>query len=287
MFFTILTQWSSAQNLVPNPSFENTNGDLCGIYNVNDYSSTVDDWYAPTQGTPDLFFTNIASSCWNFQPASTYSGPIGLKGPQIPRTGEVMSGLFLYTIQGLTQREYIQVPLSSPLIVGKKYIVECYVSLADNTEFASDRMGMYLSVQPVSLQSNNVLNYTPQVIADGVISDKENWVRVSDTILVTDAYEYLTIGNFSSDAQTPLTENSTYSGQPGAYGSYYFIDDVRVELFRDNSTTGVNLFETEESEKTVVKIIDFMGRETKFKPNTPLIYIYSDGTSKRIIHSEQ
>ena len=35
--------------------------------------------------------------------------------------------------------------------------------------------------------------------------------------------------------------------------------------------------------KEVLKIIDMMGRETKFIPNTPLIYIYSDGTKEKVM----
>ncbi len=38
--------------------------------------------------------------------------------------------------------------------------------------------------------------------------------------------------------------------------------------------------------KELVKIIDLMGRETVFRPNTPLIYIYSDGTRERIMKIE-
>lgn len=42
-----------------------------------------------------------------------------------------------------------------------------------------------------------------------------------------------------------------------------------------------------QNEKELVKIIDFMGRETEFKPNTPLIFIYSDGTRKRVMKLEE
>ncbi len=35
------------------------------------------------------------------------------------------------------------------------------------------------------------------------------------------------------------------------------------------------------TDRELVKIVDFMGRETTFKPNTPLIYIYSDGSTER------
>jgi Secretion system C-terminal sorting domain len=238
--FTILTQWSNAQNFVLNPDFENTNGTFCGIMAGGDFSSTMQDWDTPTQGTADLLFTNIASSCWNFQPNSTYGGPIGLKGPQIPRSGDVMAGIFLYTLPGFDQREYIQVPLSSSLTVGGRYIIECYVSLADYTEFATDQLGIYLSTQPVSLPSDGVLNYTPQVLASGVISDTQGWVRVADTLIATDSYAYLTIGNFSSDAQTPTTVNPTASFEPGTYGAYYFVDDVSVERYIDTAALANN-----------------------------------------------
>ncbi|MCR9172371.1 MAG: hypothetical protein NXI10_07775 [bacterium] len=39
-------------------------------------------------------------------------------------------------------------------------------------------------------------------------------------------------------------------------------------------------------EKELVKIVDLLGRETKFVPNVPLIYIYSDGSTERKIKSE-
>lgn len=40
------------------------------------------------------------------------------------------------------------------------------------------------------------------------------------------------------------------------------------------------------SDKKLIKIVDLMGRETEFKPNTPLIYIYTDGTREKIIKIE-
>ena len=36
-------------------------------------------------------------------------------------------------------------------------------------------------------------------------------------------------------------------------------------------------------EKELVKIVDLLGRETGFKPNKPLIYIFSDGTVEKVI----
>lgn len=39
-------------------------------------------------------------------------------------------------------------------------------------------------------------------------------------------------------------------------------------------------------DKTLVKIVDLMGRETEFKPNTTLIYVYSDGTTEKVFSVE-
>ena len=40
------------------------------------------------------------------------------------------------------------------------------------------------------------------------------------------------------------------------------------------------------STKQLVKIVDLMGRETEFKSNTPLIYVYSDGTTEKMFNVE-
>ncbi len=217
-----------AQNLVPNPDFETRDSDFCGIAVSSTMASTLADWYSPSGGSPDVYFTDIESSCFNFQPNSTYGGPIGLKGSQLPRSGSSMAGFFTYTIDGLNQREYVQVQLMSPLVPNGKYLVEYYVSLADSTEFASNNLGFHLSVNPPSAGGSDVLNVTPQFAQANTIGDAQGWVRVFDTIIVSDAYQYLTIGNFSDDASTTTVSNPTASFAPATYGAYYYLDDVRV-----------------------------------------------------------
>ncbi|HHG84407.1 MAG TPA: gliding motility-associated C-terminal domain-containing protein, partial [Bacteroidetes bacterium] len=165
--------------------------------------------------------------CWNFQPNSTYSGPIGLKGPQLPRTGNAMAGFFSRTILGFDQREYMQVRLAQPLRAGRYYSFSFYVSLADNHEFASNRIGALLSTTAVSIANDKVIAASPQILENGIISDTSNWVLVSDTIQAAQAFEYFTIGNFFDDASTDTVTNPGASGQPGTYGAYYFVDDCR------------------------------------------------------------
>lgn len=73
-----------------------------------------------------------------------------------------MSAIFVFTIQGLEQREYLQVQLSIALTPGYNYIVECYVSLADSQEFATNQLGMYLSEQAINSNSNKETKTTLQ-----------------------------------------------------------------------------------------------------------------------------
>jgi len=81
--------------------------------------------------------------------------------------------------------------------------------------------------------------------------------------------------------------NQTYS--PTATGNYA----VQVTSGGCSDTSAcftvsiVGLEDLLQSDKTLVKIIDFMGRETVFRPNTPLIFIYSDGTRERVMKIEK
>jgi hypothetical protein len=47
--------------------------------------------------------------------------------------------------------------------------------------------------------------------------------------------------------------------------------------------TNTGIGELINTKKELVKIIDFVCRETEFKPNTPLIFIYSDGSRERVM----
>jgi hypothetical protein len=51
------------------------------------------------------------------------------------------------------------------------------------------------------------------------------------------------------------------------------------------NSVGIN--ELIQSEKELIKIIDFLGRETEFKAKIPLIFIYNDGTRQRVMKLEE
>ena len=51
-----------------------------------------------------------------------------------------------------------------------------------------------------------------------------------------------------------------------------------------SSITGLNDYTG--TPKTLIKILDLMGRETTFKPNKPLIYVYDDGSIEKVFTIE-
>ncbi len=224
----IFTAQLSAQNLIPNPSFENVTETFCGIMNTSDFTTTIMDWNSPTDGTPDVYFTNVATSCYNFQPFSQYDGPIGLKGNQTPNSGTAMLGAGLFSIDGLNQREYVQTQLSEPMVIGHAYEINYYVSLADFTEFQIEEIGIHFSTNQLSGNGSAPLSVSPQIVSDIDLGNFDDWVLVTANFTADDNYEFMTIGNFNTDNNTNLFANPNASGEPGTYGAYYFFDDFSV-----------------------------------------------------------
>ena len=224
----LIAQVSWSQNLVPNPSFEQNVDEYCGIMGPFDFEQLIVSWTNPTAGSPMAFFTNIEDSCYNHQPTTTYSGPIGIKGLQQPRTGQTIAGLWCYTIENLNQRQYITAELNEPMEVGTEYIVEFYVTLADFVEFSIDKLGAHLSQSSPSNLSDGVLNLEAHISSSDFITNYEEWVHIADTLTADQPYSFITIGNFADDASTNTQTNPNASGDVGTYGAYYFIDDVSI-----------------------------------------------------------
>lgn len=263
----------NAQNLVPNPDFEDVISTTCGI--AGDLESSLEDWNNPSTGNPAAYFTSIDEACYNYQPFSTYPGPIGIKGNQTPRSGEVMVGLWIYTIPDFNQRQYVQVELSESLVVGEQYIVSFYTSLADSIEKGGDGLGVYLSTDAPSIETNGVLDFDPQVVSTSIIMETENWVLVSDTITADEAMSYITIGNFNDDAATTLLDNPDYSAAPSTYGVYYFIDDISVELYIDVSSINENVVDRNLMDAFLNPTTDLLNVKFLEESNDPSIQLYN------------
>lgn len=65
------------------------------------------------------------------------------------------------------------------------------------------------------------------------------------------------------------------------------LDECEIEELYTTQNCNVGLSHLQTSKTQLVKIVDFMGRETEYKPNTSLIFIYSDGTRERVMKIEE
>lgn len=222
------------QNLIPNPSFEDTNSLPCAqTTSVSDFNNHLNNWYIPSAGTSDLYSSLISSPCF----ASTASISPIKTGQQAPRTGNNYIGIATY--YELDYREYVSVELTEALVPGDKYLAQMYVSKADEFEFASNNLAMYFSdsaIPPFSI----IPNVTPQINPLVVVTDVINWVEISDTLIVSSPNQFVTIGNFEGNTNTIIftqNVNGTYSNR-----SYYYIDDVSLtRLTFDYSPVEANI----------------------------------------------
>ncbi len=211
----LIARFSFAQNLVPNPSFEDTlpHGGYC--YGPIEWTNH---WFNPTLSTPDLFCYNSTSlNCT----VSSLNNPTGF---QNPRSGFAYAGI--YTWAGET-REYIAVLLDSALSGDCTYYIEFYLSRADNFGFATDKIGCAFTNDTNNLDTT--IFYLPLMPAiesqPGVLmTDSQNWVRVNGFYTAQGNERYLIIGNFHENSNTYVdTSNITLY-----YSAYYYIDDVKL-----------------------------------------------------------
>lgn len=224
IFFT--SEFCSAQNLVPNPSFENYGSLPCSwITSQSGFSNAMQNWVLPTEGSTDVISTLVPQTCY----ANCFSTNSSGIGHQAPRSGDVVTALVTYG-QGCNQpnnyREYLEVQLVTPLIPGYKYYAEMYVSFADFSYYASNNIGMYFSDTFINLPSQcTQLNFVPQINESAIITDTVNWTLISDTIIATSPADYLIIGNFYNDNNTT---NLFFGGGSSNLDARYYIDDVSV-----------------------------------------------------------
>ena len=261
----------SAQNLVLNPSFEDT------IACTGTYAMQCKYWYWATYGSPDYFSEQPDIFC------GTSPVPLSNVGFQYARTGIAYVGLapFFTTIfpSYVNRREYIGGILSDTLKQGHEYCISFYVSVADGMKYVIDGMGLYLSVDSaVDYTINTNLSFIPQISnpSGNIIYDTLNWVQISGTYIANGGEKYLTIGNFKDDANTAIDSTSA-----SLIESYFFIDDVSVidctvginevngnlssgKLYPNPANTVVyyeNELAADESGK--IKLMDMLGKEIK------------------------
>ena len=220
--------FSFGQNLVPNPSFEDTV--LC----PNNFSqATYAKGWNVNINTADYF--HICGTNGMATPNTFF-------GYQTASTGNAYNGLASYN-DGLPDKpEVIGRKLSIPLAMGQKYYVSFKVNLADNPNCGMDKLGalftnacyvgdtiffgndtlfdFYSMLPPMPVIQDFAHVYSNQIITDTV-----NWTTISGSFVADSAYEYILIGRFFDEININFTCTDT-----NFKWTYYYIDDVCVSI---------------------------------------------------------
>jgi len=216
------------QNLVPNPSFEDTLSCPTMLDQVHKATS----WHA-LANSPDYF--NACSV------TPQIGVPYNTLGFQFPHSGNAYMGLYTLSDSDTNYREVIGTYLISPLVIGKKYYVNFKVSFSAGTQqfvnIATNRIGLLFSTVDYLTTPPPINNFS-QIYADSIIVDSLNWVTVKGSLIADSSYSFISIGNFFQNYLTDTLHLNPINHSKG----YYYIDDVCIseDSLTCNSTVGIN-----------------------------------------------
>ncbi len=207
----------TAQNLIPNHSFEDTTQTINGF-------DWPDKWEMAAGG-------NTGPEFYNAYQDTLWTVPQSYAGFQYPQNQNSYLGLrmFILSRDGNMTRDYIQNQLKQPLLADTNYCFRIHVNLPDSMQYASrNQLAIYFSNSRVSSTSNFNLPYTPQIIVSPTdyISDKENWTVFNHTYKATGGERYMVVGNFNDSTAIDTLRVGGSLNQNDYYGTYYFIDNL-------------------------------------------------------------
>ena len=220
--FCLSVEWpllQAQQNIVPNPGFERYAAAPLGwSYKGAYFGEVVKYWFSATTASPDIYGPGVRVP--NDWAAKGF-------GKQAPHGGKSMAGLTLY---GCTNgkphcREYLEIQLAEPLVVGQAYYLEYWVTPLEKSMHINN-LGAYFSVKEIRRTTDEILIREPQVNqAEIVAASSGKWVKVSGQFVAKYEAEHILIGNFNDDEHTlstaPYVDTYNYA--------YYYIDDVLLK----------------------------------------------------------
>lgn len=261
-----------SQNIVPNPGFELNSGCPNAI---NDITKFANNWvvYDPT---PDYFNTCAGISSLDI--------PGNFAGWQYA-SGNAYCGAYVYIEPGVSpanNREAIGSQLTTPMVIGQKYYVSLKVSLANNSRFSINNIGLLFTTTPYCSMYSPPPTVCPgsspeigtpnfaHIYSSSVISDTLNWTVIQGTFVSDSIYSYVTWGNFFSDSLTTAVDR----GGP-AVQTYFYVDDICVST--DSATCWIlSSIQDEKNSKLNVKIFpNPFQNETIVEFDNPLKNIYT------------
>ncbi len=250
MFFTGITILGKGQyyvntgeNLVPNPSFEETRACpkdcdyIGGVVSWNLFPNFSADYF---HRCANVFQTLEYRRRFPNEEILNFSVPHSMFGYQEAHSGDAYAGIsFCY--------EALSVKLIRPLEKDSIYKAEFFVSLADSSNVGTRCFGMYFSETSVRAITDNrmqvsgfLLDGPPQIEnpRDRFLTDTINWTPISGFYTAKGGEQYITIGGFYPYHDSLVQHIRPNRPLAKVYRSaekqlgYYFIDDVSVVPYK-------------------------------------------------------
>jgi outer membrane protein OmpA-like peptidoglycan-associated protein len=210
-------------NMVDNGNFESITGK--GPKKLGGIESATN-WMSATGAKADLF---VASD-----KIPEIDGANNMYGSETAQDGMNFAGIMVYSQGNKLPRTYISQKLSSPMKKGERYCVKFYVSLGDNSKFASNNIAAHFSKKEFGYSDKKSIIDVPHVreVRNKVFSGTYSWERVCGTFTADGGEKYITIGNFSMTEETKVEKikKDPSNKNPQIGGAYYFIDNISVQL---------------------------------------------------------
>ncbi|MFK7757722.1 MAG: OmpA family protein [Flavobacteriales bacterium] len=224
-FLVLLANEFYAQNLVPNPSFEEHK------YCPTTYNQTsltlLEGWRQASDGTPDYF-----NAC------SKKAGvPNNIFGQQPAKSGEGYTGLVTFASSKRDYREYLYAPLNRKLSAGEKVCIELFVSPADDSRFVNDGIGVKLSKKKLNFLTDKVIDIKASMEGPELyfVDGYDQWILLSSEYTATGGERFITIGNFKPDSELNVLKRTTTEEIAANNWAYTYLDSVVVKPIQSKS----------------------------------------------------
>ncbi len=217
-----IIELTHAQNLVPNPSFENFTSCPGGFGQLNEHMEDWQEW-GLSQEFPSCF--NVCEGEWGS------SVPQNGVGNQEPVSGVGYAGLTTIGINYPEQQVYIGCSLITPMEIGQTYYVSYYVNRAHfwgDYSTTNQNIGAKFYTDESNPDSNPE-SFSQEGAHIGSVSlpiDTTNWARVEGWFTADSAYSWIGLGNYFGLLYDSKEMIGTFP--TGTTRNYFYIDDVCV-----------------------------------------------------------
>lgn len=242
---------AEAQNLLENPSFEDT---VSGLPPTTKFSqlkykqTLVKGWYQPTGGTPD-FFNSDYSYVGKGTPVHTARTGEGRVGLIFDNGGNKKSQLEKDIVMPYKStdryKEFLGAKLLRPLVKDSLYAVKFYMIQDKRSNYVSKNIGVHFSDTAIFYNWHfQCLEFTPQLVCNDLatLTTKDKWVCMRYIYKAKGGERFITLGSFGREEPAAIEQISDakineeiFKVELFRYSSYYYFDDFSIVNVTDTA----------------------------------------------------